>query len=527
MPLDQPNGDPRPYKERLREWNEKKLANVRKRRFYMAIRHLLKRDFGLDDLGKLADPPKEEFKDPTEVVPQHDILKNYDDIGDGDHLRAQFLAIAGMLHADSLSDPSLGKSDAQLSEGAGDVIGHDPSSFDDEKKVAIAAAFVRRFVSIVQEYKTRYQIFDKVYYLLRKESTNGSKATFGARQVGEIGRQLINEGVKENDPQFKQRFLRALAATLSGATTGRASAIDIDLPDLEEGTEADIVKDNVLALSAVYFAAMLEELKFFSVMDKVVEQFMVGALPISRGTGGDALYRFFKEAKDRITEHERRGLYGRCFGLAQGSVEESMPNREFNDLWIRFLSAVSASGREITSTERKQVSDEQVFKSARDLAVNLSLHGYGLAHFAAVELQTLVKSIKTELSGQDILQAYGVKDIWQLVERVSNMYLGGAVNSVRQRTMAQSGAKIMNWLASKAPNLTGSSNQLYIDQEIISHAERWLAVTGTPDATVERYSEPVAVQSQRTIPDFGSMPNGEVLRDALSKLNNLPAIPQA
>jgi hypothetical protein len=262
-------------------------------------------------------------------------------------------------------------------------------------------------------------------------------------------------------------------------------------------------------------------------MDKVVEQFMVGALPISRGTGGDALYRYYKEAKDRLTEHERRGLYGRCFGLAQGSVEEPMPNREFNDLWIRFLSAVSASGRELTSTERKQVSDEQVFKSARDLAVNLSVHGYGLAHFAAVELQSLVKSIKTELSGQDILQAYGVKDIWQLVERVSNMYLGGAVNSVRQRTMAQSGAKVMNWLASKAPNLTGASKQLYIDQEIISHAERWLAVTGTPDTTVERYSEPVALQSQRTIPDFGQLPSGDVLRDALAKMNNLPAVPQA
>src|SRR5262249_10669230 len=170
----------------------------------------------------------------------------------------------------------------------------------------------------------------------------------------------------------------------------------------------------VRALSLIYFSAMLEELKFFAVMDKVVDQFMSGMLPIKRGPAGDPLYAYHRNAQIRINEFERRGLYARSFGVAQGSVDEPLPNREFSDMWIRFLSAASAFGRETAITERRSVTREQVFKSARDLAVNLSLHGFGLAHFAAIELQELINTIKAALSHPDILAAYGTRDVWQL-----------------------------------------------------------------------------------------------------------------
>src|SRR5258708_31285682 len=198
---------------------------------------------------------------------------------------------------------------------------------------------------------------------------------------------------------------------------------------------------------------MVEDLKFFGVADKVGEEFVTGMVPISRGVAGDAMYDYFKAAPDRLTEIERRGLYARAFGLAQGSVEEPLPNREFSDLWIRFLSGVSLINRQATQ-EKQVVTNEYVFKNARDLAVNLSLHGYGAAHFAAVELQELIKEVKKMLSFQDILNAYGVRDYNQLIERVSALYLGGAVNRVRQRTMATTGSKIIQVPGHHAPPLS-------------------------------------------------------------------------
>ncbi len=45
-----------------------------------------------------------------------------------------------------------------------------------------------------------------------------------------------------------------------------------ELPDLEgpEGNQA-LIADNVRALQPVYFAAMLEEMKAFQVLDRIVE----------------------------------------------------------------------------------------------------------------------------------------------------------------------------------------------------------------------------------------------------------------
>lgn len=500
------------YLQALRAHELAKSQNETKRAFFRAVRWFLARQSKLDKItsGLAGDP----------TVPQEGLKL---DLAIPKEERALFVSVAGLLLADSQHDPLNGKNADMLREEAGDeVSGVDPDGAD------VAAPFKIALTRALSEYNTYASLLDKVHEALVARSTVAADAKYRARQVAEIGRRLVAESTKPNDPQFPTRFERALAQSLSGATEGRQSSIDIDLPDLEAGTEADIIADNVMALSAIYFSAQLEELKFFSVMDKVVEQFMTGALPIKRSTAGDPLYRYHRDAQLRINEFERRGLYARSFGLAQGSVDEPLPNREFADVWIRFLSAVSLYGRELKSQERRMVSKEQVFKSARDLAVNLSLHGFGLAHFAAVELQTLVKTVKDSLSTPDVLAAYGVRDCWQLVERVSNMYLGGAVNGVRQRTTAQAGAQIIQWLAGSSSLLIGPIRELMIDDGLISHVERWLAVNGTPDQAIERYSEPVALQSQRTIPDF-AMPSGaasDALRDVMSRIPTAPLGPQ-
>jgi hypothetical protein len=503
------------YQQKLREHELAKAGNFTKKEFFLGLRWFLEKQLNFKDIKPEAAGNETKEQEGLKIIDGTPALTNAE--------KGRLIAIAGLMIADSQLDPLNGKTPAMLSAAAGDEKDESLPSFP----VYVAAPFKNALTRALAEYNTYPALFVKVYESLRDESKTASSPNaefkFKARQVGEIGRVLVGERTDPSDPQFTARFDRALATSLSGALEGKSSTIDIDLPDLEAGTEADIIADNVKALSAIYFSAMLEELKFFSVMDKVVEQFMNGALPIKRSSAGDPLYRYHRDAQTRINEFERRGLYARSFGVAQGSTDEPMPNREFNDLWIRFLSAVSLYGRELKSVERRLVSSEQVFKTARDLAVNTSLHGFGLAHFAAVELQNLIKSTKDTLSNPDILSAYGVRDVWQLVERVSNMYLGGAVNGVRQRTMASSGAAIIQWLAVSAPSLVGAFRTLLIDDVLISHVERWLAVTGTPDAAVERYSEPVALQSQRTIPDF-ALPTGagaasDAIRDALARIN--------
>jgi hypothetical protein len=309
---------------------------------------------------------------------------------------------------------------------------------------------------------------------------------------------------------------------LGGSVAQRAAQLKVDLPNLEDKAQADIIADNVAALGALYFAAQLEDLKFFQVADKVTEQFMSGLIPVSRSEGGGAIYKYYRDAEDRFTETERRSMYARAFGFAQGAVEEQYPNREFGDLWIRFCSSTSIYNRELAVTGvRKKITEEELFKNARDLAVNLSVHGYGVAHFAAIELQDTIKTLLKTLSYPDVLQAYGVLDVWQLVERVSGMHLGGSVNSVRQRALATAGSQIILWLADKAQSLSGIGGTLQVQTEtkLIQNIDRWLAITGTGEDATEKYSDPVSIAAQPTIPDMALRAAPDLFQDAMNLVN--------
>ena len=121
--------------------------------------------------------------------------------------------------------------------------------------------------------------------------------------------------------QVKRHQVLLLSQVLGGEIDGLLSDTDIALPKLDEGTAIEIIAANVRAIAMVYFSAMLEELKYYAVADKVAEHFMIGMLPISRGPAGDKIYAWLREGPpNRFSEVERRSIYGRTLGLAQGAA---------------------------------------------------------------------------------------------------------------------------------------------------------------------------------------------------------------
>jgi hypothetical protein len=470
---------------------------------YQAVRYLLVRRFG--------------FKGTLPVEPKG-LETTAEDATNGPFV-PYLVSVYGLLVSEGCRDPRGGK----LIPSSDDL----RDTFDGHA-LFISRNFFDKTVAIVAEFQASEQIFTRVYGFLKDAgASSGSPVvnTIYARQVSEVSRRLVEAGADPNDAQLRLRALNLLSVVLGDDVDGRASTIDVSLPNLEDDADAVVLKDNVMAMSAVYFSAMLEDLKFYQVAHTVADQFMQGILPLSRGPGGESIYEFIKSAPNRLTEAERRTIYAQTLGLAQGSVEVSLPNREFADLWIRFLSSVSLNNRQNNIPNRvvttgALVTPEQVFKAAKDLAVNLSLHGYGIGYFAAVELQKLARTVKSMLSFGDVISAYGVRDIWQLVERVSQLYLGGSVNGVRQRTMAQSGANIIQYLAANANLLSGAL--IPLDTSAInSDVERWLAVTGTDDNTVDKYSAPVSVAAQPTIPGMGTGQGMDMVRDALQRVGSL------
>jgi hypothetical protein len=378
------------------------------------------------------------------------------------------------------------------------------------------------------EYRGNLDLWDSVLAILAKKGQPGQTSAglatvdVNAGDWASIGKQLADGGTTVKDIYLGVKVETALSGITGGTDTAAPSSIDIDLPSLDDQATVEIVQDNLKAMQAIYFSSMLEELRLYQVADKLVEMFNAGVLPFGKGKGGDLIFDYWRKSNERFTEVERLNLYARCFGFPGGEPMQS-PNREFNDLWLRFVSAVSSYFRQITvdnllrAAVPAPVTQEGLRKAGRDLAANLSLYGYGVAYFAATSLQDQIKDIIEILQTDDVKGAYGARDMWQVVDQVASLELGGARNTVRYRTMAQTGATIVRWLGAHASELSAFGNVIDetevrrnikspnpmsdpTDRDLVDACEQWLAVTGTPDQQVEQYSQPVEAPNSTSVP---------------------------
>lgn len=414
-------------------------------------------------------------------------------------------AVYGVLSADNMTNPELGE---RATEPGG--------------QLRIGERFFKAVAAAVGEYTADKQLFDRVLQIVASEGLKRSgDAIFRVartNQVVTVARDLDEDGVTHDDEQLALQVRVRLSNQLAASETAVPSAISIDLPDLEAQADLEIVADNIRAMQAIYFAAMLEEMRVFQVMDKLQELFQNGMLTFGRGPAGDAFFAYWKKSVNRLTEVERRNIYARTLGMPGGDPMIQNPNREFNDLFLRTCSAVSSFVRQfkvddlLRSTIPFRVSTEHVRKSARDLAANLSLYGYGIAHYAATELQGEIKDIISILSQEEVKMAYGARDMWQVIDQVATLELGGARNGIRYRTMATSGAIVIRWLAERAnvlaagygtdilnmselrrptPRPAGHKPTTHpTDRDLVDAVEQYLAVTGVSEARVEEYAQP-------------------------------------
>jgi hypothetical protein len=348
---------------------------------------------------------------------------------------------------------------------------------------------------------------------------NDKVYALSGRNLASVVRRLNNDHVSAADPWLSSRMENAYNQLTGLVNGGSPSAMDIVLPDLDEAVDVEIQKENLHAVQAIYFVYMLEEMRIFQVVERIVELFRQGLLPLGRGIAGDFLFSYYRKTSERITETERRDLYLRLFG-APGGTPGAEPNREFNELWLRFISAVSSFARQNTvehllrSTIPSAVSQEQVRKAARDLGANLSRNGYGIAYFAATELQQTILEFRDVLQDPELRAALGAKDMFQVIDTINVNYLGGARNTHRYRTQSKAGAVIIRWIANNAARLSNISGDVISleqlnnarvraavnghnptvepsDWDLINACEQWLSVGGVQDQSVEQYSQPI------------------------------------
>jgi hypothetical protein len=471
----------------------------------------------------------------------------------------EIAAVCGLLQLDNITDPKGSKFIRSVAQAQGEYR-QNRALFD-----RAFALFDHQFSATLQSQIDKKSISESVIDCLSEEDSIQARlddpndaptpagtdiiSAMSGRTVAAVVRRLTADRVSANDPWLSSRLESAFNLT-TGVTDGAPpSALEIMLPDLEESVDIDIVKENLHALQAIYFAYQLEEMRMFQVMERIVELFRQGLLPLGRGKVGDYLFNYFKKAGERITESDRRDLYFRAFGVPGGNPQGSEPNRDFNELWLRFVSAVSSFSRQLTvermlrSNAPMAVSQEQVRKAGRDLGANLSRNGYGMAYFAATDLQQSILEFRDVLSDPELRNAFGARDMWQVIEVVNANYLGGSRNTHRYRTQSRAGAIVIRWIANNVQRLSNMSGSVlmvdYIinpqlrnlnpshnpttepsDWDLVNACEQWLAVGGVQEQSVEQYAQPIESPITATRPI--GMP--QMARDALDAMGiNLPA----
>ena len=382
------------------------------------------------------------------------------------------------------------------------------------------AALSKMFFAAIGEAQSMSSLAMLVLPLLAIEgdpsSDDTSPATVDAAEFARVMRQLTADGVTVAEPQLRRRINEKLNNIQNRTNDGSSVELGIDLPDLEDAAEFGIVPDNVRLMGPMICAAMFDELKAFEVVDKLVELFQHGMLTIGNGSAGKQLYKYWKDAPNRMSDAERRNFYAITMGVPGGETN-GMVNREFNDLWLRFVSSVSSFVRQnevdklLRATLPSPISHQQIRKAARDLAVNLSLHGYGMAYHAALDLQAQIKFMIGLLGDKEVMANYGARDMWQVVDQVATLELGGAKTSSRYRTLATCGAIITAWLANNAdrirraggpiididevrqpkPRIDGSkATTSPTDADLVNACELWLADTATGDSVIDQMAQP-------------------------------------
>jgi len=371
------------------------------------------------------------------------------------------------------------------------------------------------------------EVYRKIAELI---PTFAAKPDVFYQEFATVGRYVISRAdeIPFNHPRFERQVRLGLDQYVSGAPDFDS----LELPPLQgdNGADTEIIADNIKATSMTYAALQLDVgMRMIDVVDRINEIFHNGQLPIGFDSGGKAIDDYNWSAEDRMNAMARRMHYSRVLGAAGGDVsKEVQPNTQFESLFMRFLSSLAEYERQqriadIVANNRPQnLTSEYVRKAGRDLAANLTLYGWAATQFAARRLRQHIEDALNILKQPSVQKAYGVTNLYQVIERVAALEFNSTPNIVKHRTMAEAGKQILDLVAKYAHVWTKTDGTPLFEESgfkvfdinradrdiLLNQTQYWLAVNGIKDAQVDKYAEPEIAQYVPSIPSFGGGFNG-------------------
>ncbi len=298
--------------------------------------------------------------------------------------------------------------------------------------------------------------------------------------------------------QFEQRLgelMQKSAGSTEGAfydliglgPKGEVGFDQIGYPYLNPDFDDSIVPSQLHAAAELYYIYQHERMKIFEVADTLVRLFRLGKMRIQRGPGARGLYLLQKWEPLRYKRADRMVAYRRAFnyGSAQAPAG-AVVNRNFHRQLVGFMVAVGQYFRDLLIGEvirGGQLIEQRPFGSVAtvqriglDLRYALDRATYGNVFALAMETGHHLIQVLKLLDSPDIKKAFDANTKWDVVEIVSNRYLGGVAEPSQRAKMAESGRRILQFVAD---NDFKTAIDPILFQSVVrpmgAHAEAWVA----------------------------------------------------
>jgi hypothetical protein len=261
----------------------------------------------------------------------------------------------------------------------------------------------------------------------------------------------------------------------------------LDVPRIKPDFDDSVIPSQLHAAAELYFIYQHEAMKVFQIVDVLRRLFQLGQLRIQRGPGARGLYILEKWKPLRYNRRARQIAYRRAFNYGTVATPPgAVVNANFHFQLVAFMSALAQYFRDltisevikggVTLTERPFGSAATIQRLGLDLRYALDRASYGNIVALTIETAQYLQEILSLLDTPDIKRSFDANTKWDVIEQIAQRHLGGAVELSQRAKMAESGRRILEYIASNDFSTTLDLNVFHAEGRVLAqHAETWIA----------------------------------------------------
>jgi hypothetical protein len=262
---------------------------------------------------------------------------------------------------------------------------------------------------------------------------------------------------------------------------------DVAYPSLVADFDEAVVPSQLHAAAELYFIYQHERMGVFRVAEVLRRLFHEGRMRVQRGPGARAIYLLEKwqplryGSRDRLTAYMRVFNYGKAPRPAGAIV-----NLNFHFQLVALMTALAQYFRDLTIGEviRGGQDIEQrpfgtlatIQRLGADLRYALDRASYGNVLALTHESGLYLKQLLDLFEAPDIKKSFDANNKWDVIEQVLNRFMGGARELSQRAKMAESGRRVLLWVAGNDFSVLEDPQRFQIEaQPAAAHAEAWIA----------------------------------------------------